>query len=382
MKEEVFQKLILKIKKNCKEIGADLGDYQGTHNGVYFDDKTKKIDLYHIFNWTQSFFTGMAYYAYRLSNDEEFLKWIYSFYDSYYDKVFKTPMDTMHDLGFLYSPYAVAVYKLNGDEKMKDIGIKAADCLAMRYVLKGNYIQAWGRMDGKIPDYVGDELREDVFFKSSKGRVIMDCMMNLPLLFWASETTGHPFYKNIAKSHADTVLKYFVREDYSVCHAFLFDSETGDILEEANSCGYANGSHWARGTAWAVYGFIIAYSYTKEQKYLNASVKLFEKFIQESDGKMPVWDFRLPENEPQNIDTSAVAIMLCAALEISKHIKNTNIETFVKKYEALIMDYVDLDLNNNGILKEQNGRKLYTSYGDYYLVEYLCTKYKNTDRIW
>lgn len=382
MREDFFEKLVLKIKKNCEEIDTDLGDYPGVCDGVYFKDKTKKIELYHIFNWTQSFFTGMAYYAYRLSNDETFLNWIYSFYDSYYNKVFQTPMDTMHDLGFLYTPYAVSMYRLNGDEKMKELAIKAADCLAMRYVPNGHYLQAWGRMDGKIPEYVSEELKEDVFFKSSKGRVIVDSMMNLPLLFWASEVTGHPFYENIAKSHADTILNYFVREDDSVCHAFLFDTDTGEILEEANSCGYANGSHWARGTAWAVYGFAIAYDYTKEEKYLNTSVKLFEKFIAECDGKMPVWDFRLPKNEPQNIDTSAVAVMLCASLEIKKHTKNPTIEAFAEQFESMIMDYVDLDSGNNGLLKEQNGRKHYTSYGDYYLVEYLCRKYKGMENIW
>lgn len=382
MKQEIFEKLILKIKKNTKEIGDCLGEYPATADGIYFADKTKKLELSHIFNWTQSFFTGMAYYAWILSGDKELENWLYDQFEAYYNKVFKTPMDTMHDLGFLYSPYAVAMYKKTGDEKMKEIGIKAADCLAMRYVPNGNYIQAWGRMDGKIPEYVSESLREDVFFKGSKGRAIVDCMMNLPLLFWASEVTQHPFYANIAKSHADMVLKYFVRKDYSVCHAFLFDYETGNLKEEANSCGYANGSHWARGTAWAVYGYAIAYDYTENKKYLEISVKLFEKFIKECNGKMPVWDFRLPESEPQNIDTSAVAVMLCAALEILKHTKNTEIEKFINDFEPMLMEYVDFDLSTNGLLKEQNGRKTYACYGDYYLVEYLCTKYKNTKRIW
>lgn len=377
-----LERLVVKIKKNLKEIGADLGDYPESETGKYFANKSKAVNLGSIFNWTQSFFTGMAYWAYLKSKDNEILRWLYSYYNQYFDKVFKTPMDTMHDLGFLYTPYAVALFKLTGDPKMRELGIKAADDLAMRYVPDGKYIQAWGRMDKTVPGYISDELKKDVFFSGSEGRVIVDSMMNLPLLFWAGRQTGHPFYGSIAISHANTVLEHFVRSDNSVCHAFLFDPKTGNVIKEANSCGYANGSHWARGTAWAVYGFAIAYSYTADKRYLKAAVDMFEKFIKECGGKMPVWDFRLPESETPNIDTSAVAVMLCAALEIKKHIKNESIEKFADEYDEMLEKYIDFDLKNNGLLREQNGRKVYTSYGDYFLVEYLSMKYENAERIW
>ena len=233
-----------------------------------------------------------------------------------------------------------------------------------------------------MPEYVSPELAKDDFFAASKGKAIIDCMMNLPLLFWASEVTGHPFYKSIAIAHADTTIKYFVRGDNSVCHGFLFDTETGEPLGESNSCGYADGSSWARGTSWAVYGFAIGYAYTKKREYLNTAVKIFEKFIEDCKGEMPVWDFGLPETETPNKDTSATAIMLCAASEILKYTDNERIRDFEKRYGEMIMKYIDLDLNNNGLLKEQNGKKVYASYGDYFLTEYLCVKYKNAERIW
>lgn len=380
MNNEIFDCLVRKITKNIEEIGNNNGDYPETADGNYF--KNNGLKLSHIFNWTQSFHTGMAYWAYRLGGNEKLLDWLKNQKEEYRAKVFDTPMETMHDLGFLYTPYAVALYKLTGDDEMKTIALKAADELAKRFIPNGGYIRAWGRMDDKIPDYVLPKLAEDVFFKSGNGRAIIDCMMNIPLLFWASKTTGHPFYQNIAAANADTVLKYFVREDYSVCHAFLFDTETGEIKEESNSCGYANGSHWARGTSWAVYGFAIAYSYTKKEKYLNASVRLFEKFIDECNGEMPIWDFRLPKTEEQNIDTSAVAVMLCASVEILKHTKNAKIADFAEKYDKMIMEYADFDMHNNGLLREQNGRHVYTAFGDYYFTEYLCIKYKNMERIW
>lgn len=381
--EELLEKLTKKIQKNVEEIGGDLAEYPEVSDGKYFKDKTKGLKLYHIFNWTQSFYTGIAYWAYRLSGDEKLLKWLYSYYGQYYDKVFTNPMDTMHDLGFLYTPYSVALYELTGDPNMKALGVKAADELAKRYIPKGRFISAWGRMDGTIPEYVSEELRENVFFNpENRGRVIVDCMMNLPLLFWATKVTGHPYYKDIAVSHAETVLKYFIREDDSLCHAFVFDTETGDVITESNSCGFSNGSHWARGTGWAVYGFAIAYSYTGDKRYLDTSIRLFEKFITECGDSVPVWDFRLPETEAPNVDTSASAIMLCAAVTILQFTNHEGIRKFMETQEPLMLEYIDLDMSNNGLLKEQNGRRVYASYGDYYLMEYLCMKYKGMERIW
>lgn len=380
--EAILEKLIQKIRNNVLVLGEELYEYPESKDGMYFLKKADARPLYHIFNWTQSFYIGCAYWAYRLTNDEKLLKWMYGFYEPYYKKVFDTPMDTMHDLGFLYTPYAVALYKLTGDPNMMKLGIKAADELAKRYFPKGDFIQAWGRMDGKIPDYVSPELSKDIFFSANKGRVIVDSMMNLPLLFWASEVSGNQFYGRIAESHADTILKYFIREDNSLCHAFIFDVDSGAVLKEANSCGYANGSHWARGSGWAIYGFALAYSYTGKEEYLDASVRLCQKFIDECKGEMPLWDFRLPETEEASIDTSAVAIVLCAIREISKHKNTPEFRKFSEIFEGKILDYVNTDADVHGILTEQNGRHIYASYGDYYLMEYLSVKKLNCDSIW
>lgn len=363
------EKLLKKIEKNIEKIGADLSDFPGVEDGNYLKNKDKAIKIGHIFNWTQSFFVGMALWAYKDTEDKKFLDWALQYKKAYSDKVFKTPMETMHDIGFLYSPYAVMLYNITRDEEFKEIGLKAAETLAMRYEPKGGYIRAWGRMDYRTPEYVDPELAKDHFFTESAGLAIVDCMMNLPILFWASEVTGHPFYKRIAMMHADTTMKYFIREDYSVMHAYRFSEETGEPLGEANYCGYANGSHWARGTAWAIYGFAIAYNYTGKTEYLNTSMKLLQKFIGECRGDIPIWDFRLPEDEEKMVDTSATAIVLCGILEIEKH----NTYKFLQKYKKVLRDalekYIDYDEDVMGILKEQNGVHHYTSYGDYYMIE-------------
>ena len=363
------EKLIKKIENNIEKIGTELRAFPGDADGNYMKNKEKALPIGHIFSWTQSFFTGMALWAYADTHDVKFLDWTMQFKKSYSDKIELTPMETMHDLGFLYSPYAVMIYSITGNEEFKKMGIKAADALAMRFNPKGRYIRAWGRMDDVIPEYVDAELAKDHFFTESKGLAIVDCMMNLPLLFWASKVTGHPYYKRIAIEHANTTMNHFIRNDYSVMHAYRFSEETGEAAGEANYCGYSCGSYWARGTAWAIYGFAIAYNYTKKTEYMDMSIALLDQFMRQCNGKIPVWDFRLPKSEEQSVDTSAAAIVLCAIIEIEKHKTNPHLQGYKKELRKNLEEYINYDENVMGILREQNGRHTYTSFGDYYIIE-------------
>lgn len=363
------KRLLKKIEKNIEKIGDDLREFPGSKDGDYLKDRESRIKIGHIFNWTQSFFTGMALWAYEDTKNEWFLKWAEQFKEEYYNKVFLTPLETMHDTGFLYSLYAVMLYEMTGDAEYKEIAVKAADTLAMRYEPNGGYIRAWGRMDYKTPNYVEPELAKDHFFTESKGLAIIDCMMNLPLLFWASEATGHPFYKRIATMHADTTMKNFVRSDYSVMHAFRFSEETGKATGEANYCGYSCGSHWARGAAWAIYGFAIAFRYTGKTEYLDVATALLDKFMTECKGKIPVWDFRLPEGAEKAVDTSAAAIVLCGICELEKHKKTENFERYKRTLRNNLEEYINYNEDVMGILGEQDGAHLYASYGDYFLIE-------------
>jgi unsaturated chondroitin disaccharide hydrolase len=312
----------------------------------------------------------------------------------------------MHDLGFMYSLYAVALYRITGDVNMKQLGIQAADQLAKRYNPAGGYIQAWGRMDSVVPTYVDEELAQNWFFTQSKGLAIIDCMMNIPLLFWATEATGHPFYAKVAMAHADTTLKYFIRQDSSVCHAYRFDEKTGVPLGAANYCGFSPDSHWARGTAWGIYGFAISYSYTGKPEYLAAAIKLADRFVElsEVDG-IPVWDFRLPGDTPAlysgtkeerfswnpgeeankryNRDTSAAAVTVCGILEILKHRSHNRLSAAAEQMlDSLCGKYLDDNPGVPGLLKEQNGNRTYACYGDYFLMETLAVKEYSFDRIW
>ena len=378
----MYTKIMQKIKNNITQMGCDLLEFRGKPDGNYFVNRKNCIPLKHIFCWTQSFFTGMGYWAYVESKDPEILKWLYSFKQEYADKVFQTPLENMHDVGFLYLPYAVALYKLTGDEEMKNIGVKAADELAKRFEPRGGYIRAWGRMDYQTPEYVDSELAKNHFFTESKGLAIVDCMMNIPLLFWAEGVTGNKFYGRIAEVHAETTAKYFIREDNSVCHAYRFDEETGEPIKEESYCGYGIGSYWARGTAWAIYGYACCYAYTGKEKYLDLSLRLFERYIEESKGEVPVWDFRTPEGEQANLDTSAAAIVLCACNKLARFTDHEGVQKYLDIMYDKLLPYIDLGLENNGLLKEQNGKHLYSSYGDYYLVEALFVKEHPEYALW
>lgn len=380
--EQVYLALCEKAKSNLLKMGNDLYEYPAVANGQYFEqDKTNLRKVGHIFSWTQSFFTGMAALAFEQTEDENILNRLNSFYGEYFNKVFGTPLESMHDLGFLYTLYSTILFNLTGDKKMLELSIKAADVLAHRFVPQGGYIRAWGRMDDKIPEYIDEKLAQDQFFQKSKGLAIIDCMMNLPLLFFAFQQTGNPLYLEVATAHADTTLKYFVRKDYSVCHAYRFALD-GSPKEEFNGCGYGIGSHWARGTAWAIYGFAVAYRYTKNEKYYNVAENLATVFVSRcKDDGMPVWDFELPQSAP--IDTSACAITCCGVLELLKTRENAILSQYVSKAcNTLVKKYINFNPDVSGILSNQNGADSFACYGDYFIMELLRNMRESSFNIW
>ena len=156
-------------------------------------------------------------------------------------------------------------YKITGNERAKEAGLKAADHLMGRYKEKGEFIQAWGDLDDP-----------------TAYRLIIDCNLNVPLLFWATEVTGDPKYREIATKHINTAASVVVREDSSTHHTFYFDPETGKPVKGVTAQGASDNSAWARGQAWGVYGFPLAYSYLKDEKFIDfiqKSNKLFLKSL-------------------------------------------------------------------------------------------------------
>ena len=194
-------------------------------------------------DWTSGFWPGMLWLAYEITNNEKY-KNLALYQLSVFDERINNKVGVNHhDLGFLYTPSAVAGYKITGWEKAKETGLKAANHLIGRFKEKGEFIQAWGDLDDP-----------------SAYRLIIDCSMNVPLLFWATEVTGDPKYREIATKHINTTANVIVREDSSTHHTFFFDPETGKPTKGVTAQGASDESAWARGQAWGVYGFCLLYT--------------------------------------------------------------------------------------------------------------------------
>jgi unsaturated chondroitin disaccharide hydrolase len=263
----VFSLCVRKTRHNIKRLADQPKSCAWAVDGNYFDFQE---GFYEIGNWTSSFFTGMALLACRETEDEYFLQQVLRLAPYYRDKVFTHYADTMHDLGFLYSLYSVALYKLTGNKTHREVALRAADVLAKRFIPTGGFIRAWGRMDDADPH--------------TADMAIIDCMMNLPLLHWAAAETGDDNFRNIATRHADTTSKQFIRSDDSVYHAYRFDLATGRPLRGDTYGGCAVESHWARGTAWAIYGYALSYGYTRNAQYMDAALRLARRFIGNLNG--------------------------------------------------------------------------------------------------
>ncbi|MBC8095461.1 MAG: glycoside hydrolase family 88 protein [Akkermansiaceae bacterium] len=352
-----FELCVHKSRRNIQRLADAPKSCAYATDGNYFEFEE---GFFEIGNWTSSFFTGMALIAWEQTEDEYFLQQVQRLAPAYREKVFTRFIDTHHDLGFLYSLYSVALYKLTGDQAHREVGLRAAEVLFQRFNATGNFIRAWGHMNTNDHDNMA----------------IIDCMMNLPLLYWASQESGDRKYHDVAVRQADTTLKYFLRSDDSVFHAFRFDLKTGEPLGGDNHCGLSVNSHWARGTAWAIYGFALSYGYTRDQKYLDASLRLAKKFISELDvAVVPPWDFRLPKDGTLPRDASAAAVAVCGFQELARHQAADDGITRTKK--ALLNricsdDYLDFDAHCPGVLKHGIGNKPgFSSWGDYFLMEAL-----------
>jgi unsaturated chondroitin disaccharide hydrolase len=367
-RQRAFELCVRKTRGNIQRLADEPKSAAWAEDGNYF---AFKEGFFEIGNWTSSFFTGMALIAWQETEDEYFLHQTLRLAPAYREKAMVRYLDMHHDAGFLYSLYSVALYKLTGDKQHREVGLAAAAALYQRFNQKGGFIRAWGRLDTAEQDNMA----------------IIDCMMNLPLFYWASLETGDPKYREAAIRQADNTLQNFVRADDSVCHALRFDLQTGLPLGPDNYCGHAVDSYWARGAAWAIYGFALSYRYTGDKKYLDAALRVARKFIAQLDAEVvPVWDFRLPPNAAPVRDASAAAVVACGIQELQR--LGAAEAMLLKAKDALLNaicaeKYLNFDENCCGVLRSAFGNKVaYSSWGDYFLMEALARELHQFEPWW
>lgn len=276
------------------DLGENFKTSTSNHNRYCASDNTE---------WTTGFWTGELWLTYEISKEERFKDAALRNVESFYNRIINRIDVDHHDMGFLYSPSCVAAYQLTGSELARNAALLAADNLVSRFRPVGQFIQAWGELDQK-----------------DNYRLIIDCLLNLPLLFWASRTTGDPHYEEVAHLHLETALNVLVRDDNSTYHTYYFDPDSGAPLRGITAQGNRNSSAWSRGQAWGVYGIALAYRYTRAQKYLALFERVSKYFISHLPHDLvPYWDFDFTDGSDEPRDSSSAAIAACGMLEFSRY---------------------------------------------------------------
>ena len=324
--------------------------------GTKFEKYTTAADG----SWVGGFWPGQLWMAYLDTNDDFFRQLAQSW------ALKLAPRETQntdHDLGFLFSPSWVTAYRLTGDTSWRDGALVAAGELIKRFNPKGQFIRAWGALGTA----------------DNAGRMIIDTMMNLDLLCWATKVTGDSKYQDIAVAHAKTAAKYMVRPDNTTCHVFDFNPDTGAPIGQNTVQGYSATSCWSRGQSWGVYGFARMFHRTGDRAFLDVSRRLADWTIQHvTDDYVPVWDYRSPLAPYDVKDSSAATVNAAGMLDLAKLTGNP-------RYEAAALQFLDAlgktclttkSARADAIVSRgtrnrpaEDGVEIGLPYADYYLME-------------
>ncbi|HEU5098161.1 MAG TPA: glycoside hydrolase family 88 protein [Roseiflexaceae bacterium] len=253
------------------------------------------------YDWTPGFWTGMLWLAYELTNDETYRRAAEQHLPSYVERIARSIYVNTHDLGFLYTLACVAPWRLTGNEIAKQAALDAAELLMVRYLDTVGIIQAWGDLDDP----------------EQRGRAIVDSLLNMPLLYWASEVTGERRFAEAAQRHTAQLRDHIIRPDSTTYHTFYWNPETGAPLYGKTAQGYADDSCWARGQAWAIYGFILNYRYTGDETFLHTAERCADYFLDHlPDDHVAYWDLIFTDGSGEERDSSAAAIAVCGFQEM------------------------------------------------------------------
>ena len=329
---------------------------------TYFSDKqkfeTSKSDW-----WCSGFYPGTLIYLDESAKKPVFEKEIDRIFQDLKKEQFNK---TTHDLGFMMFCSFGNANRLNPTPEYAEILMNSAKSLASRFDEKVGCIKSW---DAKDDSYL----------------VIIDNMMNLELLFWASEYSGDKSYYDIAVKHANTTLKNHFRPDFSSYHVINYNSKTGEIKQKKTAQGYADESAWARGQSWGLYGYTVMYRATKDKKYLDQAVAIAEFILNHPNlpkDKVPYWDFNAPNIPDALRDSSAGAVMASALLELENYVDTESSKKYNSVAKTILVtlsskEYLAEEGTNGGfLLKHGVGHipqkteiDVPLTYGDYYFVE-------------
>lgn len=351
--------------------------------GTRFPSSATRNQTYGVIDnieWTDGFWTGLLWLCYEYTGDDAFKNLALKNVDSFLNRVEKRIELDHHDLGFLYSLSCVAGYKLTGSAEGRRAGLLAADKLMERFQEKGGFIQAWGEL-GARDNY----------------RLIIDCLLNIPLLHWAFLETGKPVYRNAAMRHYEAACNNVIRDDASAYHTFYFDPEKGEPLKGVTRQGYSDDSAWARGQAWGIYGIPLNYRYVKDDSAFNLFKGMTNYFLNRlPEDEVCYWDLIFTDGSNQSRDSSAAAIGVCGIHEMLKYLpevesdKNTYRHAMHCILRSLIERYTAPEIKPgnpvllHGVYSWHSGKGVDEGniWGDYYYMEALMRFYKDWNLYW
>lgn len=314
-------------------------------------------------DWTSGFYPGSLWYMYDYTKDKRWADSAAAWTAGLESEKLNTHT---HDLGFiLYCSFGNGL-RLTGDADYQAILLQGAKSLSSRFNPKTGVIRSWDHGKWQFP-------------------VIIDNMMNLEFLFWATKVSGDSSFYKIAVTHANTTMKNHFRMDNSSYHVVDYDTTTGKVLSRVTHQGYADESAWARGQAWGLYGYTVMYRETQDKKYLDQAVKIAAFMLDHPNlpkDKVPYWDYNDPAIPTTQRDASAAAIMASALLELSQYVKaeNNYLESAKRILKSLgSKNYLAKPgANQNFFLMHSVGHKPAKSeidvpiiYADYYYLEAL-----------
>lgn len=354
-----------KVVRSLDELSRDSIDYTMMPRNIAAGDSVWHCRKATPDEWCSGFWPGVLWYDYEMTGDEKIREKAEKYTESL-EYLSQRPIFD-HDLGFLIFCSYGNGYRLTQNPKYKQVILASADSLATLYNPEVGTLLSWPRNVEMLGGH----------------NTIMDNMINLEMLFWAARNGGSQRLYDIAVKHAETTMKHQFRPDGTCYHVAVYDPKNGNFLRGITHQGYADNSTWARGQAWAIYGYTMVYRETQDKKFLDFACKVTDAYLKRlPDDYVPYWDFDDPAIPQAPRDASAACVVASALLELQKYCPEEKgkeyKENAVKMLASLSGDSYRSPERRSSFLDHSTGHHPAGSeidasiiYADYYYIEAL-----------
>lgn len=354
-----------KVVRSLDELSRDSIDYTMMPRNIAAGDSVWHCRKATPDEWCSGFWPGVLWYDYEMTGDEKIREKAEKYTESL-EYLSQRPIFD-HDLGFLIFCSYGNGYRLTQNPKYKQVILASADSLATLYNPEVGTLLSWPRNVEMLGGH----------------NTIMDNMINLEMLFWAARNGGSQRLYDIAVKHAETTMTHQFRPDGTCYHVAVYDPKNGNFLRCMTHQGYADNSTWARGQAWAIYGYTMVYRETQDKKFLDFACKVTDAYLNRlPEDYVPYWDFDDPAIPNASRDASAACVVASALLELQKYCPEEKSKEYkdkaVKMLASLSGDSYRSPEHRSSFLDHSTGHHPAGSeidasiiYADYYYIEAL-----------